>query len=52
MKNLIDIEDLLDRAKEQLDSGTKKFYSMSYEEGIIATLEFILEQDDCDPLDD
>jgi hypothetical protein len=50
MKAEREIEELIGRAVEQMDSGSK-FHGMSYEEGIEAALRWVLEEDDTDPME-
>jgi len=47
-----EIDDLISRALEYVHTGKSKFHGMSYEEGIVAALEWVTGESDEDPMAD
>lgn len=46
-----EIDDLMNKVLDQMEKGTK-FYGMSYEEGIDATINWLFNEDISNPMDD
>lgn len=51
-RNEKEIYDQLDQANSNIDEGTSAFSGMTYEEGVKAALEWILNKDSDAPMDE
>lgn len=48
-----EIDDVLNRASQGIDSGRSKFWGMNYEEGLRAMYDWLTKDEpECDPMDD
>ncbi len=47
-----EINELANQAQDKLDEGVTKFFGMSYEDGIVAVLQWLRNVDETFPMDD